>query len=323
MATAQQSASPEYEIGGFRLNLVQEIGRGGFGTVYKGYNIDGRIAAVKKVSKRDRKKAASEAVRFHYLKETIIHPNVVTVFDVKTGDDAMWIIMEYCDLGDLNDFHKHYGDTALRDIKSKVVIMRQIATGVAFLHSKDIVHRDIKPANVLLTLSPQRHAVVKLGDFGLSKILDPDASTSTMSSNVGTIQFQAPEFWDKQPPYYRIRYHRVVDVYSMGLTFAAMLQAKSGRKLVPREEATTATVGSIRTPIGLLALNRVQNGAPPVNVVQDKTSDDDITRRIKNIIREMTQAEPQKRLSAELVCSALPNLVCTKHCRLHKALSLR
>ena len=137
----------------------------------------------------------------------------------------MWIIMEYCDLGDLNDFHKNYGETLLNGVEAKVLLMKQIADGLAFLHSKDIVHRDIKPGNILLKLSPERLAVVKLGDFGLSKILDPEALTSTMSSNVGTLQFQAPEFWDKQPPNNRIRYHRNVDVYSTGLTFAAMLQA--------------------------------------------------------------------------------------------------
>ena len=83
MATAQ-SFNTEFEIGGYRLNFMQEIGRGGFGTVYKGYNQEDRVAAIKKVSKNDRRKAATESVRFHYLKETIVHENVVSVFDVRT-----------------------------------------------------------------------------------------------------------------------------------------------------------------------------------------------------------------------------------------------
>ena len=108
MATAQ-SSNTEFQVGGYRLNFMQELGRGGFGTVYKGYNQDNQVAAIKKVSKKDRRKAATESVTFHYLKETIVHKNVVSVFDVQTAGDAMWIIMEYCDLGDLNDFFKNYG----------------------------------------------------------------------------------------------------------------------------------------------------------------------------------------------------------------------
>ena len=75
--------------------------------------------------------------------------------------------------------------------------MTQIAGGVAFLHSKNIAHRDIKPGNILLK-TEGGCAVVKLGDFGLSKFLDPDGSTSAMSSDVGTLIFKAPEFWDKK-----------------------------------------------------------------------------------------------------------------------------
>ena len=307
MATAQ-SFNTEFKIGGYRLNFMQEIGRGGFGTVYKGYNQEGRVAAIKKVSKNDRRKAATESVRFHYLKETIVHENVVSVFDVRTGGDAMWIIMEYCDLGDLNNFYKNYGDTLLNNTEAKVVLMKQIANGVAFLHSKDIVHRDIKPGNVLLKLSPERHAVVKLGDFGLSKILDPEALTSTMSSNVGTLQFQAPEFWDTLPPNNRIRYHRDIDVYSTGLTFAAMLQAEPGRKLAPREDGST-DIAERKTPIGLLAFTRMRNRRPAVNVVEDNVNDDGITKQAKQAIRQMTQPEADNRPTADLVCSAVPDLV--------------
>ena len=64
MATSQ-SFNIEFQVGGFRLNFMEELGRGGFGTVYKGYSEDGGEAAIKKVSKQDRRKAATESVRFH------------------------------------------------------------------------------------------------------------------------------------------------------------------------------------------------------------------------------------------------------------------
>ena len=108
---------------------------------------------------------------------------------MKSGDDSMWIMMEYCDLGDLNEYLKR-NNWLRNDIHEKVILMQQIINGIAFLHNNDIAHRDIKPGNVLLKSKPQGHPLVKLGDFGLSKIRDPDSVTSAMSSNVGTLQFQ-------------------------------------------------------------------------------------------------------------------------------------
>ena len=89
--------------------------------------------------------------------------------------------------------------------------MMQISRGIEFLHSKKIVHRDIKPANILLK-TEQENICVKLGDFGLCKLLELNGTNSAMSSNVGTHWFQAPEFWDRK---YNDRvkpYHRNVDV---------------------------------------------------------------------------------------------------------------
>ena len=67
---------------------------------------------------------------------------------------------------------------------------------------------------------------IKLADFGLCRILTADEST--MSNNVGTLMFKAPEFWDPKSND-KVRYHRNIDVYAAGLTFAAMLQAVPGR----------------------------------------------------------------------------------------------
>ena len=93
------------DIFGYKVDLMKEVGRGAFGTVYKGYK-DNTTVAIKKVSKTDKQKAITEAVKFHYFKETIVHCQIVKVHDVKSLDDSMWMFMEYCDLGDLCQFFK-------------------------------------------------------------------------------------------------------------------------------------------------------------------------------------------------------------------------
>ena len=230
--------------------------------------------------------------------------HIIKIYDVKYLNSAVWIIMEYCDLGDLNNFFKNHA-TMVHCTESKVKLMRQIIKGIAFLHSRNIVHRDIKPGNKLLTSSSGDHVVVKLGDFGLSKILDPDSLTSAMSSNVGTLSFKAPEFWDKKPDD-KGRYHRNIDVYAAGLT--AMLQARSGKSVTPKAEGSLKHAETL-LPIGLAAFSRKDNNQPDVNVVEVHPRDNDIIKRVKKLIRRMTDISPTDRPSASSVESMINKVV--------------
>ena len=210
--------------GGYKIDFADEIGRGAFGTVYRGCNRLGKTLAIKMISKRNKTNACREAVIFQNLKENSPHDNIIEVFDVKSYKDSMCIMMEYCDLGDLNQFFKYSGCCQQLDVKFQ--LMKQIIAGIAFLHSKGIVYRDIKPGNILVKSTTSCGQIaVKLGDFGLSKFLAPNSQTSSMSSDVGTFIFKAPEFFDFDESD-KVRYRRNVDVYSAGLTFTAMLQAR-------------------------------------------------------------------------------------------------
>ena len=144
----------------------------------------------------------------------------------------MWIMMEYCDLGDLNQFFRNYKEL-LEDIKRRIELIRQIAKGIAFLHDSDIAHRDIKPDNVMVKSLPNNKIVIKLGDFGLSRIFHIGHQTSEMNTHLGTPKFQAPEFWAVPT-----RYHRSADIYAAGLSFTAMMQAVGDGKLIPKAEGS-------------------------------------------------------------------------------------
>ena len=176
--------------------------------------------------------------------------------------------------------------------------MCQISKGIAFLHDKKIVHRDIKPGNILLKRK-DTYAIVKLGDFGLSKILDPDDVTSAMSSNVGTLTFKAPEFWDRGSDD-KVRYHRNVDVYAAGLTFTAMLQAVPGCSLVPKVECSLQPPET-KMPIGEVAFTRYQNKHNEIRVVVQDRNDTFVVKNLKSIIETMTCLSPNARIAASEV----------------------
>ena len=80
---ASKETSGLVTVLGYSIDFLRELGRGGFGTVYRGYDDDGNSVAIKKVSKSDRQKASTEAVKFHYLKDNIFHGNIIKVYDVK------------------------------------------------------------------------------------------------------------------------------------------------------------------------------------------------------------------------------------------------
>ena len=152
------------------------------------------------------------------------------ILDVETNEKIVWMMMPFCELGDLNSFYK------TRDISpdTNSEVMKQIMMGIAYLHREDIVHRDIKPANILI--ASHIPLIIQLTDFDACKCLDPEVETSLMTSNVGTLSFKAPEFFRRTGPG-QIEYHRNVDIYAAGLTFLAILQAEKGKKmLIPQIE---------------------------------------------------------------------------------------
>ncbi len=204
--------------------------------------------------------------------------------------------MQYAEYGDLNNyFVDHF--QLLQAIKQKVLLMEQIACGIAYLHSEDIIHRDIKPANILVCGShiPEQ-AVLKITDLGLAKYLNPMADTSAMSSIVGTESFKAPEFWHQSPDG-NVTYHRSVDTFAAGLTFQAMLQATEGSfPLSPILENTLDPSTEGRVPIGLVMVNRHKARQTSVNPLADRECDCSLTRGVKQIIRQMVQMIPDYRM---------------------------
>ena len=311
MANSKLDNGKKVQILGYTVNLLRELGRGSFGTVYKGRNQNGRVA-LKKLKTGEREEIRSAAIEAVTLQKLLKDPrlqendHIVSIYDVRLFEGSIWIVMEYCDFGNLNDYFKTNSDI-LHAIGPKIKLMRQIINGIAFLHRIKIAHRDIKPRNILVK-SAGGYAVVKLADFGLCKILHPEASSSGMSSDVGTALYKAPEFWNTNG---RTKYYRNIDVYAAGLTFVAMLQFRAGQSLAPRVEGSMHSSSESRLPIGLVAHNRQVYNQPDITVVKIEPNDCATTENVKRIISEMTCTSSGDRPSAADVERMFAHMVCT------------
>lgn len=140
---------------------------------------------------------------------------------------ALWLVMEYCDGGDLNQYLLSRPPDAQRNH----TVVRQLCSAVAFLHSLGITHRDLKPDNVLVCVTP-KGPIVKVADFGLSKMsegaLDGVLTRQHFSSTCGSDFYMAPEVWGG------LTYTAQADIFSLGVLFWAVLE-----RITFVEEGTT------------------------------------------------------------------------------------
>ena len=316
-STSCTSARKDFwQIGQYTINATDIIGKGGYGIIYTAVNEKGFKVAAKRID-LSQKPNIQRAKDLEMLLE-LDHPNILKVFDIIEDNDLLWIFMEHCKDGDLNE----YMNRKVVPQSQLLEVMSQISRGITYLHSKNIIHRDIKPANILL--SGKAPLQIKVTDFDISKFLGPVYDTSVMSSNVGTAAFKAPEFFSRNDEN-KIKYHRSVDIYSLGLTFLAMVQGN--KYLIPRLE-TAKDDSELFNSIGSTIANRQKRGEKPLNVVNierpslrrklfgmfsrkdvDNASvDTKETTELKKLISRMTSVKPKDRPSAEDVLAVLEEL---------------
>ncbi|XP_059368496.1 serine/threonine-protein kinase pdik1l-B-like [Carassius carassius] len=130
---------------------------------------------------------------------------------------ALWLVMEYCEGGDLSQ----YILSRPPDAECNYAVVQQLGSAIAFLHRHGIVHRDIKPDNVLVRLT-KTGLVMKVADFGLSKMVDNPTdgvqSRLALSSTCGSEFYMAPEVWAGRS------YTAQADIFSLGVLFWAVLE---------------------------------------------------------------------------------------------------
>ena len=194
---------------------LMEIGRGGFGVVYKTLSNAGELIAIKKIRLNEAgEREVYNLKRLSQKQER--HPNVVDWHCCFRCGQYIWLEMEFCAGGSLSTyFWRHQ-----LQIHQKLKIMIEIAAGVAYLHRCKVVHRDLKPDNVMMKYQSS-YPVVKIGDFGLSKAILTDQCLGgfkqyQMCSRIGSEFYVAPEVLCGS-------YKYKADIFSMGLIFTALM----------------------------------------------------------------------------------------------------
>lgn len=191
--------------------------RGGFGEVYYAVSHAGKEVALKLLT-HDLETELRGIRQCLNLK----HPNLVTIFDVKTDAEGdTWVVMEYVSGASLEDVLNAFPNgLPIEEVRDW---MAGIVAGTEYLHSRGIVHRDLKPANIY-----RENGCVKIGDVGLSKQMGGTRRQHTEA--VGTVYYMAPEVA-------RGQYGVEVDVYSLGVMLYEMLTGK-----LPFDGETTAEI---------------------------------------------------------------------------------
>ena len=189
-----------------KYEVVSEIGKGGFGHVFKAYDKDvRRHVAIKVLNSVDDKEIVRRFSEEAAVVGRLNHKNIVTLYESGLFNGLPFLVMELLEGEDLKDALEARHQFSLLE---KVRILCQVAEGLNSAHSAGIVHRDVKPANIMLL----KDGTVKIMDFGISRLMSADATHTKTGMLEGTIAYMSPEQFTG-----RSRVTRLSDIWSYGV----------------------------------------------------------------------------------------------------------
>ena len=264
-----------------KYNIVEKIGVGGFGEVYKGYDpFIKRNVAVKTCSSHE------QEIRTRFFQEAEIagnlnHRNVTTIYDFGVQDDLPYLIQEYLSGEDLDRKIKR------RDFlpyPEKLYYLLQIARGLAYAHSRGVIHRDIKPANIRVL----EDGTTKIMDFGIAKLAQRESTLTQTGMTLGTAAYLAPEQIQGENIDHR------TDIFSYGVLAYELLTYHRPFQGKQISAVLYEILNSQPTPIPEL-----WPGAPPAMVqIIESCLEKDPSRRFSHgneLLRELEQVQKEGR----------------------------
>jgi Tol biopolymer transport system component/tRNA A-37 threonylcarbamoyl transferase component Bud32 len=286
--------------------ILEEIGQGGMGVVYKATRADDlykREVAVK-IIRRGMNNEYIER-RFRHERQALAsldHPNVARLLDGGLTDEGLpYFVMEYIE-GKPIDV---YCDEQRLTTKARLELFQQVCAGVQAAHDRKIVHRDIKPGNILV----DAYGRPRLLDFGIAKILDPELSTQTLDPTATVLRIMTPEYASPE----QVCGEDVTsasDVYSLGVLLYELLTGHRPYRLKRRSpheiahvildtqpERPSTVVG--RTEVVTRGLNPAVTLTPQSVSTVRRTKPEELRRLLSgdldNIILMAMRKEPHRR----------------------------
>jgi calcium/calmodulin-dependent protein kinase I len=203
--------------------LGKMLGEGAFAKVHAGEDVEtSEQFAIKVIHKsRQDPKEVEFILREMDIMMSVSHPNIVNTYDIFDSPTVLHLVLEFMGGGELFDIVADKGHLSEQQASQ---VVRDIITGVEYLHSCDVVHCDIKPENILCK-TKRWPLEVKLCDFGLSNFIDratanADGDDNTMSAMIGTPGYVAPEVVKRE------KYGPPVDMWACGVVLYVMLSGR-------------------------------------------------------------------------------------------------
>ncbi|XP_069788598.1 serine/threonine-protein kinase ULK1 isoform X3 [Narcine bancroftii] len=219
-------------LGRFEFNRKDLIGHGAFAVVFKGRCTEKHDCevAIKCINKKNLIKSQTLLGKEIKILKELKHDNIVALYDFQEMANSVYLVMEYCNGGDLADYLQLKGTLSEDTIR---LFLQQIVGAMKMLHSKGVIHRDLKPQNILLShvggrKSNPSNIRIKIADFGFARYLQSNMLAATLC---GSPMYMAPEVIMSQ------NYDGKADLWSIGtivyqcLTGKAPFQANSPQNL--------------------------------------------------------------------------------------------
>ena len=245
-----------------RYEILDKIGAGGMSDVYKAKDHKlNRFVAIKFL-KQEYCEDKTFVAKFQIEAQSaaaLLHPNVVSVYDVNEADGIYYIVMEFVDGITLKRYIDRNGRLPIKEATSIAI---QVGQGIEAAHNANIIHRDIKPQNVLIS----REGKIKVTDFGIART----TTANTISQDIlGSVHYISPE---------QARGGQVderSDIYSFGIVFYEMVTGE-----LPFDGDSTVSI----------ALKHIQESVPLVSDIVDG-----VPSSVVRIIEKCTQKKPERR----------------------------